>query len=97
MPLIIAVKVMPSREQVKWSLDNNGQLKCYLKSPPERGKANKELMQLIAKTLQISAQHVSIMQGLTTQKKVVRVETTQTYEEFLNLLGLESGKQGALF
>jgi len=44
MSLVFDLKVVPRSGRNKWVLDKSGKLKCYLKSPPEKGLANKELI-----------------------------------------------------
>ncbi len=97
MAVVFELKVVPSSGQNRWVLDKGGQLKCYLKSPPEKGKANKELIALIAKVLSCSQNQVEIIKGLTARKKTIKVNKEISYAHVLELLGLESGEQGALF
>jgi len=66
------IKVTPKssrREFVK----KDGQLKAYLRSAPEKGKANKELIDLIAKEYKIPKSSVVIVSGLTGRNKIVEV------------------------
>ena len=95
MSLIFDVKVVPSAGRVAWAYDKNGTLKCFLSSPPEKGKANKELVKLIAKALQVPQLAVSIVAGETSRNKRVEVDTSKTLEQFTVALGLE--KQLNLF
>jgi uncharacterized protein len=97
MPLIFEVKVIPSSGKIKWMLDKNGQLKCYLKNPPEKGKANKELIEFIADSLSCPKAAVEIIKGQTTRKKTIKVALEYTYVQFLNILGLKNGEQCAIF
>ena len=46
MALIITVKVVPASGRNQWVIDKSGALKCFLKSPAEQGKANKELIKI---------------------------------------------------
>ncbi len=92
MPLIIDIKVIPGSQHGKWFLDASGALKCYLKSPPEQGKANRELIKLLAQTLRIRQADVIILTGTTSRAKKIKIATDMTKQDFLNLLGLESQK-----
>lgn len=49
--------------------DKNGRIKLFLKSPPEGGKANCELVKYIAGILGLVQQDVSIVNGATSRKK----------------------------
>ncbi|GEM_PF-250669 len=46
-----------------------------LNSPPEKGRANHELIEFIARLLEVPPASVSIIKGQTARQKVVRVET----------------------
>ena len=86
MPFIFEVKVFPSSGKKGWSIDKSGNLKCYLKSPAEQGKANDELIKNVAKALRITQNMVSIISGEQSRKKRVRVEADMTFNQFLQLL-----------
>ncbi|MEK6900655.1 MAG: DUF167 domain-containing protein [Nanoarchaeota archaeon] len=65
----IAVKVIPSsgRNEIK---EENGKLKVYLKSPPDKNKANAELIKFFKKSFNLS---VSIKFGKTSRDKVLEI------------------------
>jgi len=89
MALIIEVKVVPSSGRVLWKLEEGDRLKCYLKSPPEKGKANKELINLITKALKLPASACTIISGATSRLKRVRIGTEQSFDELLAALGID--------
>ncbi len=64
MALIIEVKVVPSSGKQQWVLDKAGKLKCYIKSPPERGLANQEIITLLAKALKLPQENLVLSRGL---------------------------------
>jgi uncharacterized protein len=97
MALIVQIKVIPSSGRQAWLLDKSGMLKCYLKSPPDKGKANKELVTFIAHSLSLPSQKIAILTGHTTRIKRITIDSPITLTDFLRLLGLEGGKQHALF
>ncbi|QQR53686.1 DUF167 domain-containing protein [bacterium] len=70
--------------------DKNGRIKLFLKSPPEGGKANCELVKYIAGILGLVQQDVSIVNGATSRKKRIAVATPLTLEVVLQLLGIEN-------
>jgi uncharacterized protein YggU (UPF0235/DUF167 family) len=53
MSLIITIKVFPSSGQQKWMVDKAGNLKGYVKSPAQEGRANQELIRNLAKALKL--------------------------------------------
>ncbi len=89
MALIFAIKVIPSSGKMQWSLDKAGNLKAHLKSPPEKGLANKELIKELSKALKIAQSEVDIIKGATTRHKTVRINSSLTKEQLLNALGIE--------
>ena len=86
--LIFDIKVVPSAGRTGWTIDKAGQLKCFLKSPPKKGKANKELVATLAKALKVPQQDITIISGLTSRKKRIQVAAALTREQLLDTLGL---------
>lgn len=90
MALILSVKVVPSSGRNKFILDKAGTLKIYLKSPPERGKANHELVTLLSKELELRSGFVEIISGQTSANKRLKLETNLTFEQILEKLGIQT-------
>ena len=90
--LTIQVKAVPSSGRQIWAFDKSETLKCFLKNPPEKGLANRELIKRIAKLCSVTQDQVEIIQGSTSRKKVIKINTPLTYEQFLDLLGLKIHK-----
>jgi uncharacterized protein (TIGR00251 family) len=93
MALIIQIKVAPSSGKQKIILDKSENLKFYLKSPPEKGKANKELIDLLAEKLSCSKNSIEIVGGLTSRTKKIKIETDLTLDDLLDVLGFTTGQQ----
>lgn len=91
--MIVEIKVVPSSGKLSWSLDKTGRLTCHLKSAPEGGKANAELIKFLAKSLGLTQMHVVIVGGLTSRHKRVKIARDYTPEALLAALGVE--KQGS--
>lgn len=91
----IEVKVVPSSGKSLITSDELGRIKCYLKSQPERGAANKELIKLIANQLDITQNAVAIIMGETERKKVLKITIDCSKQEMLQRLGVN--KQLLLF
>ena len=49
------------------------EIKVSIKSKPEQGKANRELIKLLSKYFQISTDKIKIIQGTKSRKKVVYI------------------------
>ena len=89
MAFMFDVKVFPSSGRKGWVIDKSGNLKCYLKSPAEKGKANKELIENLAKALGIAQNLISITSGAQSQKKRIKVDMDLTFNKFLEFLGVD--------
>ncbi len=98
MALIIEVKVVPSSGRQQWIMDKSGILKCFLKSVPEKGRANAELLEFVAESIGVAKMQVELISGHAARKKKIRIDKSLTYEQFLQQLGLEKvDKQASLF
>jgi uncharacterized protein (TIGR00251 family) len=89
MSLIVEIRVVPSSGKQRWTLDAAGRIKCYLKSPAERGKANTELIQILAKVCNSAQQDIKILTGHTSRIKRVQLPLALTYGQMVALLGIE--------
>jgi uncharacterized protein len=58
-----------------WAPGSDGKpyLKARVSAPPEDGKANEALVQLLAKTLDVGKTKVRIVAGMTSRMKIVEV------------------------
>jgi uncharacterized protein (TIGR00251 family) len=72
--LTLNVKVVPrsSRSEVAGTMDD-GTLKVKVAAVPEKGKANEELCSVLAAHYQVPARDVTVIAGLTSTRKTVRV------------------------
>ena len=68
-----------------------GRLKIRVTVPPEGGKANKAVVELLAKTLKVPKSSIQIVRGETSRTKTVRVEgiTLAKLQEKLGIEGVE--------
>ncbi|PNW35501.1 UNVERIFIED_CONTAM: hypothetical protein BEN50_17455 [Euhalothece sp. KZN 001] len=70
----LSVKVKPNSKQQKVETGENGDLIIRLTSPPVEGKANAELVKLLAKIYGVRKSQVKIKSGLTAKIKQVEIE-----------------------
>lgn len=84
----IKIKVVPRAGRRQIVLDKNGTIKCYLTSAPEDGKANREVVQMIADKLGIGRRDIEIEQGLTSQVKVLDIVGYESEDAIKKGLGL---------
>lgn len=87
--MIIEIKVVPSSGKNGWVIDKGGQLKCYLKSPAERGLANHELIKIIAQAVKVPQASVRLVLGESSRKKRIEIDKDITQAEFLKAVGIE--------
>ncbi|MEA5550794.1 DUF167 domain-containing protein [Anabaena cylindrica UHCC 0172] len=68
------VKVKPNSQQQKITEQEDGSLTVHLKSPPVDGKANEELIKLLAKKFDVPKSSIRIKSGLTSRQKLVEID-----------------------
>ena len=86
MAILLEIKVFPQSGRQVCLQDKAGILKCYLKSSPEHGKANEELIKIVASRLAIPQAHLKIVRGAATRKKVIKIETSLDHADILQKL-----------
>lgn len=69
------VKVKPNSKQQKIEEAPHGSLTVHLKSPPVDGKANEELIKLLAEKFDLPKSKISIKSGLSSKNKLVEIDT----------------------
>ncbi len=87
MALIIDLKVVVQSGKHQLVVDKSGSLKCFVKAAPEDGKANKEVIEIIAQLVGVSKKSIEILQGLTSRKKRIAIQTSMDLESFMMLVG----------
>ncbi|HBA87141.1 MAG TPA: YggU family protein [Geobacter sp.] len=85
--LVFTVHVQPRASRCEICGPKDGELKLRLTSPPVDDAANKQCVELIAKTLGVAKSRVSIKSGAKSRHKVVRVEGV-LQDELFSLLKL---------
>ena len=70
--VLLYVRVQPRASRQGVVGMQAGRLKVALHSPPEKGKANAELVRLLAKRCGVSPGSVSVVSGQTSREKTVR-------------------------
>jgi hypothetical protein len=70
----LELSVRPSAGRARFGPVLGGRLKVEVKAPPEKGKANKELVRVLAKALGVAKRDVAVVRGATARHKTVRVE-----------------------
>ncbi len=68
------VKVKPNSQQQKIEELADGSLSVHLKSPPIDGKANEELIKLLAKKFDVPKSAITIKSGVTSRNKLIIID-----------------------
>ncbi|MBD2446434.1 DUF167 domain-containing protein [Nostoc sp. FACHB-152] len=68
------VKVKPNSKQQKIVEESDGSLTVHLKSPPVDGKANEELIKLLADKFDVPKSCITIKLGLSSRQKLIEIE-----------------------
>ena len=72
--IIIPVKVQPNANKERIIGEYNGQLKIAVAAPPEKGKANKAIIKLLAEKLNTKVSCIKIISGKTSREKRLFIE-----------------------
>ncbi|NVM02961.1 MAG: DUF167 domain-containing protein [Candidatus Helarchaeota archaeon] len=70
---IIKVHVKPNSKQQKIQEISNELYEIWIKSRPEKGKANKELIKLMADHFKVQQNQIQIIQGLKSRNKIIEI------------------------
>ncbi len=70
----IAVRLIPRARANEISGERNGVLLVRVTAPPVDGRANEAMCRLIAKRARVGVRSVSVVRGMSSREKVVRVE-----------------------
>ena len=89
MAFLIDISVIPKARHQRCSVGSSGNLRVYLTSAPEKGRANKELIELLASALRLPKGAITIVLGETSRKKRVSIDADITQEDIFNALGIE--------
>ena len=77
----LKIKVKPGANNNKVEKMGNGEFKIWIKEPPEKGKANKELIKYLKK---ITGIKISIVSGESSREKIIEFPTSR--EDFVERL-----------
>ncbi len=69
----IKIKVKPRSKESK-VVEADDFLKVFVKSPPEGGKANEEVIELISKYFGVKKSSIRIVSGFKSREKIVEIE-----------------------
>jgi len=70
----IYIKVIPRSSQRKIEKISEGDFKAWVRSVPEKGKANIEVRELVAEYFSVNKNQTEIIGGKTSSRKIIEVE-----------------------
>jgi uncharacterized protein (TIGR00251 family) len=70
----LAIKATPNAGRNDISGYKDGVLQVKIAAPPEKGKANKELVDFLSEVLGVRKSAISIIKGHTSRNKVLNIE-----------------------
>jgi hypothetical protein len=74
------ITVAPKSSRSEIRIDESGNIKVYLNSPPVDGKANSECISVLSKKLKVAKSNISIEKGEQGRKKRISVIGLSTDE-----------------
>ncbi|MCE5341212.1 MAG: DUF167 domain-containing protein [Planctomycetaceae bacterium] len=87
--IIFNIKVVPGSSKTIVAGLYNGMLKVRLAAPPEKGKANQALIELLAEKFNIPKNSIAIISGQTSKVKKVTMPATSEAKETLRKLKIK--------
>ena len=72
--VVLEVKVQPKASRNKIEKAEEGKLKVKVTVPPEKGKANKAVIELLSKALKVPKSRIEIIKGETSRIKTVFID-----------------------
>lgn len=68
------VRVAPASGRRALKVDESGRVRVAVTQPPERGRANRAVVELLAERLGVAKRGVRIVKGLRARDKLIEVE-----------------------
>jgi len=70
---VVSIKAQPGSKKNEVRLEENGQIKVCVTQRPEKGKANRAVLEVLAEFLGVRESQVELISGETSQKKRVLI------------------------
>ncbi len=82
MQTILSIKVLPGKNESKViNILENGTIKISIKAKAKEGEANRELIRLLSKKLNIPSKNIEIITGIHSRNKLISVSALE--KEFI--------------
>ena len=83
--LLLRLRVQPNASRSGWAGPHGQRYKIRLQSPPQNGKANRELIRFLAAALGVARSDLELIRGQTSRDKTVRIDGLSA-DKLLSLL-----------
>lgn len=80
--MILKVKVIPNAHKNQIDGFSDGVLKVRVQAPPDKGKANEELIDFLAETFDIPKSHIRLLSGHASRIKKLEIQGQIDLTEF---------------
>ncbi len=67
------LQVKPNARHEKVEVQADGSLKVHVNAPPQEGRANERVIELLAKHFKVPKSHISVVHGASGRKKVIEI------------------------
>lgn len=84
---MLPVKVHPGANRNKITSFSDGILYVKISAPPDKGKANLELIDFLSRSLGVSKSSITIIKGTTTRNKLISIDNLPP-EEIIKRLSI---------
>lgn len=74
----LMIKVIPRSSRAQIEVISAGELKVKVNSPPAKGRANRELIGLLAKHFGVSKSRIRIVRGESSRNKVIEITEVES-------------------
>jgi hypothetical protein len=71
----ISIRVKPNAKENKVEKTGRNQFSVWVKAAAKEGKANKEVIEVLAEHFKVPKSCISIITGLTSKRKIVEIDT----------------------
>lgn len=90
-PLLLELRVQAGSRRQGVSRGSDGTLRVSVHAAPERGKANRAVLELLAETLGVKRQQLEIVVGVTSKRKSIQISGLSVEEFRARLQQLPQG------
>lgn len=69
----VTIQVKPNARHEKVEVQADGSLKVHVNAPPQEGRANERVVELLAKHFGVAKSHIIIVHGTSGRQKVIEI------------------------